>query len=484
MPVPAGYTENPQQPQASAGGQPPPGYAESAPPADAQPSKLQRFAQSWWDNSVLKHPIDSAIGLVKSLVTFPDYRQLSQAEQDAVDAQMQKAMSDMGAFVEHPLDHPEYAGLIAAKVTNPAIVGAATMGLAKGLGAAVDVAPQAWTAAKAGVQAAAPDVAIGGFKVAAGSAAAEVLPGGPIKYALAAAPAYAGGRQIMKGLAKGAVAARDSFATPVAAPAVAVADAATATAATADAAQFDPIAKAMAGKPFAELSPQQQQAIRASVARDAAAAAPAPAPAPAAPTPGQPPPGYAEAAAPTPGKPRWEPGPPGAPEPPARWEPPEQAGRPAPTPTLSPDPALAAQRRIEDAADQHAAYLQNQAEEITWANRARKADRFAEYLRQNDLDPTPENLATAARAMHEKGPPSDETVPMIHDRMGYTEPAQPTATPQLAPANLAQQLRDSLAAINARKAVRPGDTVGIKGVPHTITQVHADQSFDAKPTGP
>jgi hypothetical protein len=108
-------------------------------------------------------------------------------------------------------------------------------------------------------------------------------------------------------------------------------------------------------------------------------------------------------------------------------------------------PELTAAQKIEDAADEQALRLQHAAEDIVWANRARKADRFAAYLTQNKLDPTPANLATAAKALAEKAPPSDETVPMIEDRMGYTAPA--AAAP-----DLERQLRDSLAEQSAKKS--------------------------------
>lgn len=86
-------------------------------------------------------------------------------------------------------------------------------------------------------------------------------------------------------------------------------------------------------------------------------------------------------------------------------------------------------QRIEDAADQHAARLQAQAEDIIWANRAHRADRFAAYLLREGIEPTPVNLARAAKEMGEKGgPPSDETVPMIHDRMNYQPQAAEEAT--------------------------------------------------------
>jgi hypothetical protein len=122
-------------------------------------------------------------------------------------------------------------------------------------------------------------------------------------------------------------------------------------------------------------------------------------------------------------------------------------------------------QRIEDAADEQAARLQHQAEDIIWANRARRADRFAEYLTRNKLDPTPGNIAKAAKEMAEKGgPPSAETVDMIADRMNYKPPAEasgeqgakPEASKAAAgePSELELLLEKSLDAIKAAKKPR------------------------------
>jgi hypothetical protein len=83
----------------------------------------------------------------------------------------------------------------------------ATMGvLAAAPGVGRMVPPELGPALKAGAAAAGPDVGIGAAKVAAGSAAAEMLPGGPLKYVAGAAPVYSGARQIGRGLSKGATA--------------------------------------------------------------------------------------------------------------------------------------------------------------------------------------------------------------------------------------------------------------------------------------
>lgn len=79
-------------------------------------------------------------------------------------------------------------------------------GLAAAPGVGRMLPPELGPALKAGAAAAGPDVAIGAGKVAAGSAAAELLPGGPLKYVAGAAPVYSGARQIGRGLSKGAAA--------------------------------------------------------------------------------------------------------------------------------------------------------------------------------------------------------------------------------------------------------------------------------------
>lgn len=58
---------------------------------------------------------------------------------------------------------------------------------------------------KAGVKASAPDVTSGALKAGAGLAASEIIPAsaGPLRYVAGAAPVYAGARQIARGLEKG-----------------------------------------------------------------------------------------------------------------------------------------------------------------------------------------------------------------------------------------------------------------------------------------
>jgi len=82
-------------------------------------------------------------------------------------------------------------------------------------------------------------------------------------------------------------------------------------------------------------------------------------------------------------------------------------------------PPLTAAQLLEDRIHEHHAYLLGQAEDIIWANRARKADRFAQWLIENKLPATPENIDLAAKRLAERTPPSDETVPMIQDRVDW-----------------------------------------------------------------
>jgi hypothetical protein len=152
----------------------------------------------------------------------------------------------------------------------------------------------------------------------------------------------------------------------------------------------------------------------------------------------------------------WEPGPPGTPETWAPFTPDARASLPPElvakvdalrAATHPPIADARAAQLVEDAADEQAAQLQHQAEDITWANRARRADRFAQYLTENKLDPTPANLTKAAKALAEKGgPPSAETADMIADRMGY-KPADAAK-----PTDLETLLQKSLDAFNAAKA--------------------------------
>ena len=313
--------------------------------APAPQSNIQRFAQSWWDNSVLKHPIDSAVGLVKSLVTMPDYHQLSQQEKDAVDAQMEKAWNDAAANIRHPT--PEYAGMVTSKGTNAAIIAGATYGVGKGLGAAVDAAPAAWEAikadapaaweaatgpprsvlqgVKAGAKAAAPDVAKGAGWTAAGLAAADIVPGPEwLKAAVGIPGAAPGIAQIRRGLIKGFEAGKNAWAASVAARMTAKDAAARAAAEAAAPPTWQP---GPPGTPAPPPPPEHWEPYTAP------GAAPAPAQ-------------WEPYRAPT-----WQPGPPGTPAPPPppeHWEPYTAPGKPAPAawepgPQGTPAPPLKAE---------------------------------------------------------------------------------------------------------------------------------------------
>lgn len=92
-------------------------------------------------------------------------------------------------------DTAALATMIGGPKVAPLIPGAIAQTAVEGANAAGRLA----TAAKI----AAPDVAAGAAKVAAGAALGEILPEGPLRYAAAAAPGYAGARQVMKGIGAG-----------------------------------------------------------------------------------------------------------------------------------------------------------------------------------------------------------------------------------------------------------------------------------------
>lgn len=150
-----------------------------------QPSNLQRFAQSWWDHSVLKHPIDSAVGLVKSLVTFPDYHTLTQDEKDQVD----KHLGDAFSAAAHPT--PELAGQVTSEGTNAAVLAGATAGLGKALGAVVDNADVIKGAAKGAAKATTETAHFKGFDIPGGNVMAGTA-GGSIAARAVGLPGAAG----------------------------------------------------------------------------------------------------------------------------------------------------------------------------------------------------------------------------------------------------------------------------------------------------
>jgi hypothetical protein len=339
---------------------------------------------------------------------------------------------------------------------------------------AVSAAQDAATAAGAGIRAAAPDVAAAAAKGAAGWGVSHVVPGVPgqvLETVLGLR--YAG--QAGKGLLKGAGAAADAWADARAAR-------------------------------VPEVPPEYWDPSSEDWARDRQARG--------VDVPEQPPPGpqqwrpaaedYARQPAPqwdphvpadTTGPPAWEPYKGYAADPrdaPAEWKvvneepidtapdaratlPPELVDKvdalralthdAAPAPPVPSDPALRPPARgsdlaIEDWITKHTAYMRLQAQEMEWGNRAAKADRVAGYLIKNGQEATPENIAAANKAMGEPRIAStDETVPMIQDRVDWhngkqAQPA-PAAEAQAAPADLEQQLKDSLAAIAARKNAAP-----------------------------
>jgi hypothetical protein len=361
-----------------------------------QPSNLQRFAQSWWDHSVLKHPIDSAVGLVKSLVTFPDYHALSQDEKDQVDAHVEKAFHEAA----HPT--PELAGQVASSGTNAALITGATMGLAKGLGAVIDNADVIKGAARGAKNALTETAHFKGFDIPGGNVMAGSAGGSMAAHAL--------------GL-PGELGAALGGAAPIVKGAVAGGRAALAARVAKAAAEGKVLSPDIVASILEELNAEPVPVA------EAAAEAPASAEAPIATA-------------------QWEPGPAGTPEPWAPYQSPATGPVAQPAPPAAAAPGLTELQRMEDAADQHAAYLQGQADTITWANRTRKADRFSKYLQKNNLEPTAENLKAATKALAEREVPSAETVDMIHDRLGY----------QAAAPDLERQLADSIAAAKAKGA--------------------------------
>lgn len=157
----------------------------ASPPPEEPKSNLQRFAQSWWDHSVLKHPIDSAVGLVKSLVTFPDYHTLSQDEKDQVD----KHLGDAFSAAAHPT--PELAGQVTSEGTNAAVLAGATAGLGKALGAVVDNADVIKGAAKGAAKATTETAHFKGFDIPGGNVMAGTA-GGSIAARAVGLPGAAG----------------------------------------------------------------------------------------------------------------------------------------------------------------------------------------------------------------------------------------------------------------------------------------------------
>lgn len=172
-------------------------------PGVEPPSALQRFGRAWWNGT---HPIDSVVGLAKSLVTFPDYRELSPAEQAAVDAQFEKALGDAASPTA------EYLGDVAAKGTSTALLMGVTAGLAKGFGIAAENSGSILAGAKGAVRGAAGALVepakFKGFSVPGGNVMAGAAGGGAAASALGlprtAGAIVGGAAPIVRGAVQGA----------------------------------------------------------------------------------------------------------------------------------------------------------------------------------------------------------------------------------------------------------------------------------------
>lgn len=143
------------------------------------------------------------------------------------------------------------ATTLAAGEKAPAALDAATDPTLPGRVA--DATARTGNAVRAGAKAAGPDVVAGGAKVAAGAAVTEMLPGGPIKYAVGAAPVYAGARQIGRGISKGADAFKAALSDKVAAISETSAQ---------EAELLDGLSQSLAGKKFQALDAATQKYIR------------------------------------------------------------------------------------------------------------------------------------------------------------------------------------------------------------------------------
>lgn len=293
---------------------------------------------------------------------------------------------------------------------------------------------------KAGIKAAAPDLASGAAKAAAAAIAEHFVPGGGM---ITKAAEYAGlakgGLQAARGLKSGVQAAAEAYGDVRAAQA-------------ADAAKAARIAN-----PRVAIWQAPMDALEAQRAADAArppteplwqdarataadrAAEPAAPPATAAPLTLDDLDSYAAPAAAE-----------------AALAP-EAAAAPEPVAESQPvaAPQLTDAQRLEDAIDRHAAYHQMQADDLMWANRARRADRYAGWLIRNDLEATPENLARATKELVETKAPSDETAAMIQDRVDWHNARTAAAAPAEAAPSLEDQLAASIEAVKSRRGQQP-----------------------------
>jgi len=183
-----------------------------------QPSALSRFGSGLYSATLAPivhilttNPIDTAVDLFKGAVGTEDLKAIKKAAQSGditgaaaltvhyldkkahpMDA-MRDAMSD---DIQSSVKQGDYAGAGGKALGYIASLASPILGES-------DTAAALGEAVKTGVKVAAPDMAAGALKAGAGAAMAEVLPGGPLKYAIGAAPAYSGGRQIMRGIGAG-----------------------------------------------------------------------------------------------------------------------------------------------------------------------------------------------------------------------------------------------------------------------------------------
>lgn len=177
--------------------------------------------------SPLVHPIDAVEGLYH-LVTNPKEELVDPAKAAYARAKQSFGHNDYATALGHlsgaiplignitePLttgtaSESEHAlGNILALGVGGMMVDKAIESTPRVIGAVKRVAPNIIPAIKSGAGAGIGDVSVGVGKIGAGALASEMLPSGPLKYALGAAPAYAGARQVMRGLGKGGKAFSD-----------------------------------------------------------------------------------------------------------------------------------------------------------------------------------------------------------------------------------------------------------------------------------
>lgn len=193
-----------------------------------QSGALSRFGQGVYESSPVKpavdlltHPIDTLKALGKEAIGKEDLDAIASAVKSG---DYKAAASHLGSWLlsKDPMTQELTTGF---KLLKPAAENAAKgnfagaagnlVGTGAGLGLAAaggsDTAADLATAAKAGVKAAAPDLARGALKGGVGAAVAESAPAaavaGPMRWVLM----YPAARQIAAGVAKGATAAQDAY---------------------------------------------------------------------------------------------------------------------------------------------------------------------------------------------------------------------------------------------------------------------------------